>query len=113
METQAGTEVGLKLGSTRVADANLTPGIQTPGSVSCTKPGWRQVVKELGGLTIGWKTLTRPSSPPQHLIGTCHHTLPFKAHTPLISQTEAQYVFGFDKAQTRARAAARDEAGKG
>lgn len=62
----------------------------------------------VGGLSVGLKTFTPPFPSPEHSTGSCHHIPPFKAHTSLISQTEAQYVFGFDKAQTRAGAVARD-----
>lgn len=62
----------------------------------------------VGGLSVGRKTFIPPSPPAKHSTGSRHHTPPFKTHTSLISQTEAQYVFGFDKAQTRAGAVTKD-----
>lgn len=45
--------------------------------------------------------------PPEHSTGTCHQDPPIQS-TRITHFPEAQYVFGFDKAQTRAGAVRRD-----
>lgn len=91
VEFQGGKEIGQKLESTCMADANLNPGIQVPGSVSCTKTRMGAGGETVGGPAIGGKTLTAPPLPLNTQLAPA--TMPHNSKHTLHSFTDRGSVY--------------------